>query len=166
MPSLLAGLQATRACFDSALPAGGRVALVLGGSAGEGVQHAAESFARAAMACGLHVAKKGSYPVTVGVGFSTAEVILSRVPIDYHGIVEPDVVLITSEHGLRHNLARIRGMARGSVWLDAGLPVPETRAVVRVRDFRGQAPREAARRALEAYVLESGVFAAEALRDC
>ena len=158
-------MDATPARYTAALPAAGRVAVVLGGSAGEGVQRAAETLARAALACGLAVAKKSSYPVTVGVGFSTAEVILSRDPIDYHGVAEPDAVLITSEHGLRHNLARIRRMERGTLWLDASLPEPDTRAEVRARDFRGQAagPRGAALCAVKAFVQETGILPVEAL---
>ena len=61
-----------------------RQTIMICGSAGEGVQKAAELFAKAALACGLHVTKKGSYPVTVGVGFSIGEIIISRNPIEYH----------------------------------------------------------------------------------
>jgi Pyruvate/2-oxoacid:ferredoxin oxidoreductase gamma subunit len=123
----------------------GRLALVLSGSAGEGAQRAAELFAQAAMACGLHVTKKGSYPVTVGVGFSSAEVILSRDPIAYHGVSQPDYVVITSEDGLAHSLRRVEAMSGGTVWLDESLAVPSTGAEVRARDFRGRAgPRNAA----------------------
>jgi 2-oxoglutarate ferredoxin oxidoreductase subunit gamma len=145
-------------------PLEGRLAVVLGGSAGEGVQRAAELFAQAAMACGLHVTKKGSYPVTVRVGFSTAETLLSRDPIAYHGISDPDVVLVTSADGLRHNLSRIQAMDGGAVWLDASLEVPATSADVQVLDFAGRAgARNAALYALLAYVQASGVFPVEAL---
>lgn len=141
-----------------------RTAVVLGGSAGEGVQRAAEIFAQAAMASGLHATKKGSYPVTVGVGFSTAEVVLSRDPIAYHGISRPDAVIITSADGLRHNLGRIQGMDGGTVWLDESLEVPETGAEVRVRDFRGRAgPRNAALYALLNFTRETDTVAPEAL---
>ena len=66
---------------------------------------------------------------------------------------------------LRHNLARIRRMERGTLWLDASLPVPDTRAEVRARDFRGQAagPRGAALCAVQAFVQETGILPAEAL---
>lgn len=141
-----------------------RLALVLGGSAGEGAQRAAELFAEAAMASGLHATKKGSYPVTVGVGFSTAEVIVSRDPIRYHGIAEPDVVIITSRDGLAHNKERITGMTKGTVWIEQSLDVPETGAEVRKRDFRGRAgARNAALYSLLTFVEESGCIPKEAL---
>ena len=141
-----------------------RVALVLGGSAGEGAQRAAELLARAAIASGLNATKKGSYPVTVGVGFSTAEVIISPRPILYHGISACDAAVITSAEGLANNLERIRGMERGTVWLDESLEVPPTGAEVRGRDFRGRAgPQNAALYALLTFVEESSLIPLEAM---
>ena len=141
-----------------------RFSLILGGSAGEGAQRAAELLVEAAMASGLHATKKGSYPVTVGVGFSTAEVILSRDPILYHGIAEPDAVMITSDDGLAHNWERIEAMKSGSVWIDESLEAPETGADVRVRDFRGRAgARNAAIYSLLTMVGETEVITPEAL---
>ncbi len=143
-----------------------RVALVLGGSAGEGVQRAGELLAQAAMASGLHATKKGRYPVTVGVGFSTAEVILSPRPIRYHGISACDAAVISSADGLADNLARIRGMESGTVWLDASLEVPTTGAEVRVRDFRGYAgPQNAAIYALLTFMEESGLLPVHAMLE-
>jgi pyruvate/2-oxoacid:ferredoxin oxidoreductase beta subunit/Pyruvate/2-oxoacid:ferredoxin oxidoreductase gamma subunit len=144
----------------------GRWALVLSGSAGEGVQQAAMILARAAMAAGLHVARRGSYPVTVGVGFSTAELILSADPILYPGVQEPDAVVITSEDGLSHQQDRIRGMRRGILWLEASLPVPETGAEVRLRRFREPAgARYAALYALGVVLQETGILPLEALQE-
>ncbi len=144
-------------------PLEGRQTLVLGGSAGEGVQQAAELLAQAAMAAGLHATKKGSYPVTVGVGFSVAEVVLSRTPIFYHGVPQPDAVIITSADGLANQRERIRRMQGGVLWLDSSLPVPETGAEVRVRDFRGRAgARNAALYALLTFLRETEVIPPEA----
>jgi len=148
--------------FES--PLEGRFSLVLGGSAGEGAQRAAELLVEAAMASGLHATKKGSYPVTVGVGFSTAEVILSRDPILYHGIAEPDAVVITSEDGLGHNRGRIEAMAGGRVWIDGSLELPRSGAEVQVRDFRDRAgARNAAVYSLLTVVRETSVIFPEAL---
>jgi 2-oxoglutarate ferredoxin oxidoreductase subunit beta len=120
-----------------ASPLEGRMSLILAGSAGEGVQQAAELLAQAALAAGLHATKKGSYPVTVGVGFSTAEVVLSRAPVLYHGVPQPDAVIVTSADGLANQRERIRRMTGGVLWLDASLPVPETGAEVRGGGFSG-----------------------------
>jgi Pyruvate/2-oxoacid:ferredoxin oxidoreductase gamma subunit len=141
-----------------------RLALLLCGSAGEGAQRAAELFAQAAVACGLRTTKKGSYPVTVGVGFSSAEVIISRTPITYHGIDQPDYVVITSEDGLAHSLERVQTMKRGIVWLDKSLEAPGTGAEVRVRGFRDRAgPRNAAILGMLTFAQETGVIPTEAL---
>ncbi len=143
-----------------------RYALILGGSAGEGVQQAAELLARAAIAGGLYATKQGSYPVTVGVGFSTAEVVLSRTPIFYHGVTQPDGMVITSADGLANQRERIRRMTGGVLWLDASLPVPETGAEVRVRDFRERAgARNAAGFALWTFLRETNVLPAEAFAE-
>ena len=150
-------ISRTEVAYSASLE--GRLSLVLGGSAGEGAQRAAELFARAAMASGLHVTKKGCYPVTVGVGFSTAEVIVSRRPIEYHGIPGCDVAIVTSKDGLDHNRERIEAMSGGTVWLDKSLDVPKSGAEVRVRDFRDRAgPRNAAIYSLLTFVEETGVI--------
>ena len=160
-PSLLE-MEGVEVGFDS--PLEGRTAVLVGGSAGEGVQRAAELFAQAAIASGLHVTKKGAYPVTVGVGFSNAEVNLSRDPIYYHGVAQPDTVIITSADGLKRNLGVIQGMQGGTLWLDESLEVPETGVEVRVQDFRGRAgPRSAALYALARFAHETGVVPPEAL---
>jgi len=115
----------------------GRCAVVLSGSAGEGVQTAAEYLAQAAMACGLHATKKGSYPVTVGVGFSTAEILLSSEPIHFTGISVPDAVIATSQDGLNKVRGLVEKMTKGAVYLDASLESPATKATVVKHDFRG-----------------------------
>ncbi|MBU2649462.1 MAG: 2-oxoacid:acceptor oxidoreductase family protein [Bacteroidetes bacterium] len=113
--------------------------IMIAGSAGEGVQSAAELFARAAIASGLNVTKKGSYPVTVGIGFSASDIILSPEPIEYTGSHIPDYVVITSQEGLDYSKALIRRMDHGTVFIDESLPETETRAhTVRV-DFRKKA---------------------------
>ena len=73
-------------------------------------------------------------------------------------------MIVTSADGLRHNLARIRGMDAGTVWLDASLEVPGTGAEVRVVDFRGRGgPRNAALCGLVVFARETGVVPLEAL---
>ena len=73
--------------------------LVVGGSAGGGVQTAASLFTEAAALSGLHISLKSDYPVTVGKGHSVCEIILSPEPILYAGISHPDLVLLCSEEG-------------------------------------------------------------------
>ncbi len=81
------------------------------------------------MRSGLHVTQKGSYPVTVGgVGFSTAEINLSKEDIHFHGINIPDLVVITSKEGLNHSKRRIGLMKkkeRYSLIRRLMYPIPE-----------------------------------------
>ena len=85
-----------------------KMGFVLAGSAGGGVQSAAKLLAQAGMMSGLHASMKGEYPVTVGTGFSVAEVILSTEPINFTGLEDPDVMFIVSEDGLNKVRDRIR----------------------------------------------------------
>ncbi len=116
-----------------------RTSVVLAGSAGEGIQTAAELLAKAAMSCGLHVSKKGSYPVTVGIGFSQAEVIISSDPIRYTGAASPDYIVVTSREGLGKVAGQISGMRSGMVLADAGLSLPPAAAAVVSFPYREKA---------------------------
>ncbi len=112
------------------------ISIILGGSAGEGVQVAAEIFAEAAIACGLNVSKKGSYPVTVGIGFSVVEIILSTQPIRFTGIVDIHRAVISSFDGLKYFRKRLEAMNSGYVIMDAQLEIPNTKACVLQGNFR------------------------------
>jgi pyruvate/2-oxoacid:ferredoxin oxidoreductase beta subunit len=83
------------------------VGVIIAGSAGEGVQSAGGFLATAGMMAGLHTTRKGEYPISVGSGFSVAEVILSPRPIPYTRIEEPHTVIAVSEHGVKHVSGRI-----------------------------------------------------------
>jgi Pyruvate/2-oxoacid:ferredoxin oxidoreductase gamma subunit len=117
----------------------GKFSLSIAGSAGEGVQSAAEFLAKAAIKVGLNVTKKGSYPVTVGVGFSAADVIISSDAIDFTGISYPDVLIITSTDGLSYSKATAFGMQKGKILLDDQLEPPITGAEVIKVPFRKKA---------------------------
>jgi 2-oxoglutarate/2-oxoacid ferredoxin oxidoreductase subunit beta len=113
-----------------------RLSLILAGSAGEGVQSTAEILARAAISSGLSVTKKGSYPVTVGVGFSLAELIVSTEEIDYTGISSIDAALVTSRDGLERGMPKIAAMDSGTVYMDSSLETPDSSARFVLRDYR------------------------------
>ncbi len=139
------------------------MALIVSGSAGEGVQLAAGLISKAAISSGLHVTQKGSYPVTVGVGFSTSEINLSPGKINFHGINVPDVVIITSADGLAHNLKKIEAMKGGKVFMDSSLEVPNTGAEVIRHDFRGLGARNASIFAVFYFALKTGVISTESI---
>jgi 2-oxoglutarate/2-oxoacid ferredoxin oxidoreductase subunit beta len=142
---------------DALSPVERPVSLLMTGSAGEGVQLSAGMLAVAAVSSGLHITQKGSYPVTVGVGFSTAELIISPSPVCYHGIEIPDEVIVTSADGLAHCRNQIGRMNNGRVFIDSSLPLPDTGARVYSRDFRSAGARSASFFALLVFAAETGI---------
>ncbi len=158
---LLASVEEVKNDFPATLEKD--ISLVISGSAGEGVQSAATLLARAAMRSGCHVTQKGSYPVTVGVGFSTAEVNLSPAPINFHGIDVPDVAVVTSGDGLTHSKKRIEGMKKGVLFIDESLDTPETGAEVVRHDFRSVGARSASLYALLFFANHTGLIDYEAI---
>jgi 2-oxoglutarate/2-oxoacid ferredoxin oxidoreductase subunit beta len=142
-----------------------RMSLVISGSAGEGVQLAANLLVKAAIMAGCHATQKGSYPVTVGVGFSTAEVNLSPDDIHFHGIGVPDVAIVTSADGLGHSRKRIESMKSGLLVIDQSLQIPSTATDVMQFDFRQIGARTACLLAIFVWVKQSGVFPLAALRN-
>jgi Pyruvate/2-oxoacid:ferredoxin oxidoreductase gamma subunit len=140
---------------------------MLSGSAGEGVQVAAELLAKSAIISGLNSTKKGSYPVTVGVGFSSSEVIISPEPIKYTGFSSPEVIFITSQDGLDYAKATFAKMTENdTIYLDESLANPETKAQIVKRDFRNKAGGKFATiYALILYLNTSEIFPKEAFYE-
>ena len=132
--SLLEAVPVIHTEVDTCLPHELRVMFC--GSAGEGVQVAAELLAMAGIRAGLHSTKKGSYPVTVGVGFSAAEVILSSEDISYTGTVTPDYMIVTSQEGLDYGRKAAGRMKAGQIFMDSSLEAPQTGAEIVKVPFR------------------------------
>jgi pyruvate/2-oxoacid:ferredoxin oxidoreductase beta subunit/Pyruvate/2-oxoacid:ferredoxin oxidoreductase gamma subunit len=139
--------------------------LVMTGSAGEGVQVASAILARAALSSGYQVTQKGSYPVTVGVGFSTSEVNISPESIHYHGMASPDAILVTSTDGLNHQMKRINAMTDGLLLIDSSLEVPSTGAKVVSHDFRVAGPKNAALYSMLMFANITGLVKRDAIID-
>jgi 2-oxoglutarate/2-oxoacid ferredoxin oxidoreductase subunit beta len=134
------------------------------GSAGEGVQVAAELLAMAGIRAGLEATKKGSYPVTVGVGFSAAEVILSPGEINYTGTVAPDYMIIASKEGLDYGRKAAGRMKSGKIFMDDSLEAPVTGAEIVRFPFREKVTgRNASFMGLFYFLNASGAFPMEAL---
>ena len=96
-----------------------RTGILLAGSAGGGVQSAGKFLATAGILSGLNTTMKGEYPITVGTGFSVAEVILDKNDIHYTGLKEPDLALIVTEDGYHKIKKRLTPDTK--VYLDSSL---------------------------------------------
>ena len=141
------------------------VRIFLSGTAGEGVQSAAEMLIRAGMRCGLHGTKKGSYPVTVGVGFSASHLILSPQSILYTGAPKPDVIMVTSEDGLKFAQKLIDNAGEEVLLIiDSTLEMPDTKARIITHHFREHfGGRNAMITAMFEYLRQADVIPTEAL---
>jgi 2-oxoglutarate ferredoxin oxidoreductase subunit beta len=166
--SLLDSLSAIEKSAEHALK--DEITIILGGSAGGGVQTAATILANAALACGLNVAKRGLYPVTVGVGFSVSEIKLSPKEIEYVGIRKIDAALIATPEGLEYLRPRLEKMEAGTILLDGELQFQHAPPRILQGDFSGAIHhREMSLALIYAFLKKEQIFSAElfvqALKD-
>lgn len=135
------------------------IGIVIAGSAGGGVQSTAKMLAQAAILSGLYATMKGEYPITVGTGFSVAEVILSKKPIYFTGLENPKVVMVVTEDGWNKVKNRITNSTK--VFVDTKVSYNNsfiTKDFLKVGGKKG-----AALSAVSYWIKESGVFPIEAL---
>lgn len=159
--SLFEDLTQTETLFESSLKQ--RLQIVVAGSAGGGVQLAADLLALAGMASGLNTKKKGEYPVTVGTGFSVAEIVFSRDEIYYTGIEKPDVAIVVTQDGLDKIKNQI---GKDTVLvINEGLDVPGRSETSLKVDFQRMSSKKgAAILAIAWWLQHSNVFPVEALK--
>lgn len=140
-----------------------RYRILLAGSAGGGIQLAAELLAKAGISAGLHSTMKGEYPVTVGTGFSIAEVILSRKPINYTGLDKPDVIFIMTEDGLE----KVKSFMVDDTLIiaDDFLNLPEAHNISNKPFSKKVGKRSAILNAIASWISETNVIPIEALID-
>jgi pyruvate/2-oxoacid:ferredoxin oxidoreductase beta subunit/Pyruvate/2-oxoacid:ferredoxin oxidoreductase gamma subunit len=100
-----------------------RTGIVIAGSAGGGVQSVAKFLAMAGIYSGLEATMKGEYPITVGTGFSVAEVIFDNKEINYTGLEKPDFFIIVTEDGLHKVHPRLNKEAK--IYIEEKLVTPE-----------------------------------------
>jgi Pyruvate/2-oxoacid:ferredoxin oxidoreductase gamma subunit len=125
---------------------------------------AASIFSYAASLSGLYTTQKGSYPVTVGVGFSSSELNISNEEILFHGIELPDYAIITSIDGLNYSKNKISKMTENqTVFIDSSLDVPQTKANLERYDFRKVGAKNAALFSLMYFIKKTNIFEFEAI---
>lgn len=155
--SLLDSVKTLETQFSSNIK--DRVGIVIAGSAGGGIQSAAKILAQAAILSGLHATMKGEYPITVGTGFSVAEVILSKKPIHFSGLEKPNVALVVTEDGW--NKVKNRITDNTNVYVDTKICKD---CSFKAKDFlKVGGKKGAALSAVSYWVRETGVFPIEAL---
>lgn len=158
--SLFGTAQVLQPMFDSTLEH--RLGILIAGSAGGGVQSAAQHLARAGILSGLSSTMKGEYPITVGTGFSVAEVILSKDEINYTGLEKPDIIIVVSEDGYRKIKPRIHDEA--TLFFDEKVAF-DTNLKVQKRDFIGPSGKKgAALAAIAGWLEESKLIPLDAIR--
>ncbi len=155
--SLLENIKGLDTQFTSTI--NDSIGVVIAGSAGGGIQSAARMLAKAGMLSGLHATMKGEYPITVGTGFSVAEVILSKKPINFTGLEKPSVVIAVTDDGW--NKVKNRITENSKVFVDSKISTErnfETKEFLKIGGKKG-----AALCTVSHWIKESGIFPIEAL---
>ena len=111
---------------EEQLPLEKRTGIVIAGSAGGGVQSVAKFLAMAGIYGGLEATMKGEYPITVGTGFSVAEVIFDKHKINFTGLENPDYFIIVTEDGLHKIYPKLNKEAK--IYIEEKLVTPELEA--------------------------------------
>jgi pyruvate/2-oxoacid:ferredoxin oxidoreductase beta subunit len=137
------------------------IGVVISGSAGGGVQSAAKMLAQAGILSGLYATMKGEYPITVGTGFSVAEVILSKKPIHFTGLEKPSVVISVTDDGW--NKIKNRVSDTSEIYLDSKIN-PEFSLEFDSKEFLKEGGKKgAALSAISYWIQKSKIFPIEAL---
>ena len=144
-----------------------RKGILIAGSAGGGAQSVARFLAMAGMYAGLDTTMKGEYPITVGTGFSVAEVIFDHQPINYTGLEKPDYFIIVTEDGLNKVKNKLHKDAK--IYIDDKLVTDELKAkfpgLIAV-PFGKMANRKSTALAATTYVLnKEQILPIEALKE-
>lgn len=115
-----------------------RQEILILGAAGQRVQTAGELLCLAGMSAGLRATQKNEYNITVLVGPSVSEIILSPGPIDYTGISAPSVVIALAEEGVARRRSIFESLGEDALVLRAaGIEVAPSRAEVVSLDLKG-----------------------------
>ncbi len=144
-----------------------RKGMIIAGSAGGGAQSVARFLAMAGMYAGLDTTMKGEYPITVGTGFSVAEVIFDKNPINYTGLEQPDYFVIVTQDGLNKVMPKLHAGAK--IYIDEKLVTDDLKAgfpnLIAV-PFSKMANRKSTALAAVTYVLDKEqILPVEALKE-
>ncbi len=120
-------------------PQPGRQEAVILGSAGQRILTAGEILCLAGLSAGLNVTQKNDYNITVLIGPSVSELILSPEKIDYTGITIPTAVIALAPEGVARRKDLFPRLTPESLVIQAlGVEIPATQAKIVTADFKGQ----------------------------
>ncbi len=145
----------------------GRKGILIAGSAGGGAQSVARFLAMAGIYAGLQTTMKGEYPITVGTGFSVAEVIFDTNTINYTGLEKPDYFIIVTQDGLNKVNSKLNKDSK--IYIDEKLvtdALKETYPNLIAVPFNKMANRKSVALAAATYVLnKENVLPVDALKE-
>lgn len=159
--SLINDGQVLEPKFESAIE--GKVGIIIAGSAGGGVQSAAKLLAEAGIMSGLSATMKGEYPITVGTGFSLAEVILSKKEINYTGLEKPDVSIVVTDNGLMKIGNKLN--LDSNIYMDSKVTIPENLNAKTIDFSKAAGKKGSALCAIALWIEESGLLDINALKE-
>ncbi len=144
-----------------------RTGILIAGSAGGGAQSVAKFLAMAGIYSGLNATMKGEYPITVGTGFSVAEVIFDNNTINYTGLEKPEYFIIVTEDGLNKIYKKLHKDAK--IYIDKKLVTDELENdfpnIIKV-EFSKLANRKSTALAAVAYVLnDQNIIPVDAMKE-
>ncbi|MCL5267340.1 MAG: thiamine pyrophosphate-dependent enzyme [Bacteroidetes bacterium] len=146
-----------------------KTGIVIAGTAGERVQSSAYMLVQAAVLCGANATQKNDNPVTQGSGFSLSEIVMSREEIYYTSIDKPDIIIASSEDGVRELAAQgvfSRAGVDTMIIIDDSLDVPECSGkILRFPLRRRYSPGNAAFVGILTAVKTTGILPMEAVRE-
>jgi len=144
-----------------------RQGILIAGSAGGGAQSVARFLAMAGIYAGLEATMKGEYPITVGTGFSVAEVIFDNKPINYTGLETPDYFIIVTPEGLNKVKSKLNPDSK--IYIDEKLVTDELKEAypnLIAVPFSKMANRKSTALAATAYVLnKENILPIDALKE-
>jgi 2-oxoglutarate/2-oxoacid ferredoxin oxidoreductase subunit beta len=82
--------------------------IIISGTAGEGVQFTASTFAKSLVKQSLNISQKNDNPVTIGTGYSVSELKVSSEEIYYSAIDSADYILISTQDGFHRIISEIK----------------------------------------------------------
>ncbi len=118
-------------------PVNDRQEVIILGSAGQRILTAGELLCLSGASAGLNATQKNDYPITVMRGHSISELVLSKSPINYTGIENPNTVIALAQEGVNRRGYIFPKLSKNALVLKCSeVRLPDTHANVREIEFK------------------------------